>query len=233
MNYNYEITNHLKSYNQNEIIVSRELYQNKFKYIPEATFFKCLERNVKSGSLARVSKGIYCIPKISRFGTIKADENKFIEYFIGKNSKYGMITGYRLYNNLGLTTQISKTIELYSNIIKGATASVGNINIKYLPLAFTKEELESTELLEVLEHYFEIEDLNRDIFKKFIKQRACIYNEKVIKKIIQAGKYKKRTIASLKNLLDIYGIKNSLSEFLTNTSTYKTIPEEEMIWNCI
>jgi len=116
MNYNSEIEKRIERFNPNEIIVARKLYSEELSDIPEATFFKVLERMIKQNTLVRISKGVYCRPKKTRFGVITTNESEIIRYFTG-NSNNGMVIGYRLYNRIGLTTQVPKTAEIYSNLV--------------------------------------------------------------------------------------------------------------------
>ena len=63
-----------------------------FPDIPEKTCCKVLERMVKSGSLVRLTKGLYYRPKKTRFGTVPMSEDEIIRYYteIIKALSWGM-----------------------------------------------------------------------------------------------------------------------------------------------
>lgn len=211
------------------IIVARELYVKKFFDMTEAAFLKSLERLSKDGKIARISKGIYCKPKTTRFGMILAGEKEIVQYFLGENNKYGFETGYKLYNKYKLTTQISKKIEIYSMKSNVAQGTVKNVNVKRLDSFYKPNMLSTIEFMEILENYHEIEDLNRKIFAAYCEYAVKEFNEKIFEQVHKRITYKKRTIAFLKNLLDFHGVDNGLKKYLNGTSKYRT-PRMETIY---
>ena len=52
-----------------ELVMTGKLYRDKFSDVmSEAAFAQAVSRLCRSGEIERVSKGIYCRPKKSRFG---------------------------------------------------------------------------------------------------------------------------------------------------------------------
>jgi len=84
------------------------------------------------------------------------------------------------------------------------------------------------ELLEVLENYKKIEDLNKSNLKKFIMISIKYYDEKIFLKILKEIGYKKSTLASLKSILDSFSIKNTIDYYLNGTSKYDMLKMEEL-----
>lgn len=210
------------------VFIARELYIKKFSSMTETAFLKNLERLNSEEKIIRISKGVYCKPKKTRFGTISAGENDIVEYFLGENNKYGFEFGYRLYNKHKLTTQISKKVEICTQKSNVENGKVKNITIKKLGSFYKPNMLSTIEFLEILENYHKIEDLNQKSFVKYCEYAVKEFNEKNFEQLYKNLNYKKRTIAFLKQLLDFYGISNSLKKYLNGTSKYK-IPKMEQI----
>ncbi len=82
-----------------------------------ATLIKALNQFESSGVLKRVSKGRYYKPRQSRFGELKPSETEIVKDFLEKNGKtIGYMTGTRAFAALALTTQISNSIMIGTNV---------------------------------------------------------------------------------------------------------------------
>ena len=80
---------------------------------------KALNRMVESGKIAKLAKGKYYKPENTPFGKLQPNQAQVVKDLLnddGKNSGY--LTGYSIYNQLGLTTQISSTIQIGKNQIR-------------------------------------------------------------------------------------------------------------------
>lgn len=219
MNYTKIVKEEIKKYKETELINSNQLFLNALSNIPEFTYYKILERMVKNNEIARISKGIYVIPKKTEFGLITYSEKKILNFYLENNN--GLYKGYYLYNHLGLTTQISKITEIYSSILDQETKSINNFRIQKINIELNEENKSLIELLEVLENYDKIEDLNLNNFISYIKKSIKFYNETNLKYILRNKKYKKSTIAFLEVILYKFNIKNTLNQYLNRTSKYK------------
>ena len=82
------------------------------------------------------------------------------------------------------------------------------------------------EFLEILENYQKIEDLNQRRLLTYCNMAVKKFNEKIFDRIYHQMGYKKCTIAFLKEILDTYGIGNTLKKYLNGTSKYR-IPQWE------
>ena len=228
MSYSSLIMESVEKYPELKIIDAQKVYKEKFSAIPEQAFYQTVSRMAKSGEIIRITKGIYCKPRISRFGTIISTENNILEHYLGRNQNEGVVVGYRMYNKYGLTTQISKGVELYSNIVLQEKRQIRNVLILKADLKYDAAAKRMIELLEVLENYKKIEDLNRSNLKEFIKISVEYYEEKILKKILKEIGYKKSTLASLKSVLDSFSIKNTIDNYLNGTSKYDILKMEEL-----
>lgn len=219
MNYTKIVKEVIKKYAETELIYANQLFLNELSNIPEYTYYKILERMVKNKELARIAKGLYVIPKQTEFGIITYNEQKILNYYLENNN--GLYKGYYLFNHLGLTTQISKNIELYSTNLNQETKRINNIRIQKINIELNEENKSLIELLEVLENYNKIEDLNQKKFFSYIKGSVKFYNESNLKNILRNEKYKKSTLAFLEVILNKYNVKNTLNLYLNRTSKYK------------
>ncbi len=228
MSHSNKILESINKYSELRIIDAQRLYQEKFNDMSEQAFFKTLSRLAKDGEIQRLTKGIYCKPKKGRFGTIGSNERNILEYYVGTNKNKGVVVGYQMYNKYGLTTQVSKVIEVYSNVTLQEKRKIKNVSIHKATLKFDTSTKKMIELLEVLENYQSIEDLNTKGMLKFITDAGSYYNEKTLEKLLKNIGYKKSTLASLKNLLEELKIENTVDQYLNGTSKYKALRLENL-----
>ena len=77
---------------------------------------KALNRMVAAGKLAKLAKGKYYKAEQTVFGTLEPDQYQVVKDLLEDGGKVtGYLTGYSIYNKLGLTTQVSNTIQIGSN----------------------------------------------------------------------------------------------------------------------
>lgn len=213
-------------YPELKIIDSQIVYKEKFSEVSEQAFYKTLSRMEKKGEIFRITKGVYCRPKIGRFGVVVSGETDILEHLLGKNKNNGIVIGYRMYSSHDLTTQVSKTVNVYSNVPYQEKKVIKNVHARRVELKFEPAVVRLIELLEVLEHFRSIEDLNKQRLFSFLEVSAKNYDEKLLQKVQKQIGYKKNTLASLKNVLDYFGISNTISRYLKGTSTYTSINME-------
>lgn len=125
---------------------------------------KALNRMVQSGKLRKLSKGRYYKPKITEFGELKPDINQVVKDLLEKDGKIqGYLTGYSVYNKLGLTTQLSNTIQIGVNAEK-KTLKRGMYKIKFIKQVnrITKENSPLLRILDSIRYIKEIPDTTLD-----------------------------------------------------------------------
>lgn len=80
---------------------------------------KALNRMVVSGKIAKLSKGKYYKPENTPFGNLQPKQAQIVKDLLEDNGRItGYLTGYSIYNQLGLTTQVSNTIQIGKNEIR-------------------------------------------------------------------------------------------------------------------
>jgi hypothetical protein len=80
---------------------------------------KALNRMVASGKIAKLSKGKYYKPENTPFGNLQPKQAQVVKDLLEEDGKMiGYLTGYSIYDQLGLTTQVSNTIQIGKNEIR-------------------------------------------------------------------------------------------------------------------
>ena len=226
-NYSKEVVQAIKRFEPNEIIVANQLYKSELFDMPEQTFYKNLERLCQNCELVHLTKGLYYRPKVTRFGIVPISETDIIQYYL-KNHE-GVLVGYRLYNQKGLTTQIGKTVTILSNTLSEEKKNVKNVCVKKVNVPLNKETIPIIEMLDILQAYYKIEDINTSALTAYTKKFSKHYSDKAANTVLENIKYKKSTIAFLRALLEYYKIPNTLDKYLSSMSTYK-IPSVEALY---
>ncbi len=223
--YNGKLNEYIEKLPVKSIIIAKNLYKKLFYNLSEAAFIKNLERLVKKEIISVIGKGIYYKPQKSFLGTVGISDNEILQYFINDN-KAGVEKGYALYNKYGLTTQVAKKIQLYSNKILFNKQVLKNVTLEKFNFKYTPKLTFTVEYMEVLENYRNIEDLNYKALYSFCKKIADEYDENKLEIVLQSGFYKKRTIAFLRHILDYFNVNNNLKKFLNATSKYDYLKME-------
>jgi len=111
---------------------------------------KKLSRLVAAGKIVRLSKGQFYKPEKTEFGLLQPPEYQIVKDLLEeKNKIVGYITGVSIYNKLGLTTQVSNTIQIGTNIERKQRKR-GKYNIRFLRQKNTIKK-ENTYMLQVLD----------------------------------------------------------------------------------
>ena len=217
----------LSNYKENELIFASKLYKTDlYNQISEEAFYKSLERMCKSGELMKIAKGTYHLPKVSKYGIVPINDKEIVSTFT-KNGT-GTIIGYSLYNSLNLTTQVAKNIEVMSSTIENSTKTIRNVTVYQVQINYTENIKKMIHGLEVLQNYYNIQDINNLSFLAFTKELANYYDEKIFENVIAKINYKKSTIAFLREILNFYGKENNLNAYLSSLSEYKYPKMEEI-----
>ena len=178
----------------------------------------------KQGTLVHLTKGLYYRPKKSRFGVIPISEKEIVGHYTSDGQ--GIVIGYRLYNQKGLTTQISKRIEVLSSALSEQKKNINNVCVTNSGIALTQETVPVIETMEILQNYKSIEDINKSALAAYMREFALEYSDTAAVFVLKNRKYKKSSIAFLERFLNYFGVENTLHQFLSALSSY-AIPEME------
>lgn len=221
------VRNALDGFKPNELIVASKLYKDELSdQISEAAYYKTLQRMCESGELVNIAKGMYYLPKVSKYGIVPPSDKEIVTAFT--ENETGTIIGYTLYNALNLTTQIPKTITVLSSKLEGLKKTIGNIVVHKVPLQFSKKTTSMVQGLEVLQNFNSIQDLNNSAFLKFTQELATSYEPETFDNVVNTRTYKKSTISFFREILDYYNVPNNLNKYLSALSEYKHPRMEEL-----
>ena len=209
---------------ENKILTANQVYSQLPKSFSEQAFYQTLTRLTQRGELCHLTKGLYYRPRRSRFGVVPLGEQTIIDHYTENGQ--GMVIGYRLYHQYGLTTQISKNVELLSNVLQENKKTVGNAKVSRLDLNFDDAICNAIATLEILQNYRNIEDINRQQMAEYMKKFALNYSEEAILTVLRHRRYKKSTIAFLAAFLGFWNTKHTLQQYLSRLSAY-AIPQME------
>ncbi|CAN5360260.1 DUF6088 family protein [soil metagenome] len=115
---------------------------------------KALNRMVAMGKIAKLAKGKYYKPENSPFGKLQPEQKQVVKDLTEKNGKViGYLTGYSIYNQLGLTTQMSNTMQIGKNQIRpGFKRGRYTISFIHQKNTITKENVPLLQLLDAIRY---------------------------------------------------------------------------------
>ena len=178
---------------------------------------KALSRLVDKGVIKRARKGYYYKPKVSVFGEQKPREDALLSlYLFDKNKQVAYITGTRLYNRLGLTTQVPNSIRIAS-LDKQVKGKVGNTIVKPAKsyVKVTADNIKYLEILDVIKDLNSIPDLKKNDGIIFLKNILRGFDTIQIKKLVTYGAAYPPKVRALLGAL--------LEEIKINFSTYDVL----------
>lgn len=221
------IRNALTHYSENELIFASKLYREHLsEHMTEAAYYKMLERMSNCGEIGKAAKGIYYVPNISKYGVVPPSDRQIVDAFTKNES--GMVVGYSMYNSLNLTTQVSKKVNVLSSALDGFSKTIRNVSVKQVQLEYSDKVKSMISGLEVLQNFYDIQDIDYVAFIDFSKKIAAEYQDEIFEIVISKTSYKKSTIAFLREILRYYEVANNLEKHLSSLSTYKHPRMEEL-----
>lgn len=169
---------------------------------------KNLNRMAKSGRINKLSKGKYYKPESNVFGSLLPDQAQVVKDLLEKDGKLiGYVTGYGIYNRLGLTTQVSNTIQIGRNEPRPAFKR-GNYMIAFVKQknAITKESIPLLQFLDAVRNIKKIP--GTDIIsacKRLLTIVKDLSGNDIVDMVRLAQKYPPATRALLGALLEQSG----------------------------
>jgi hypothetical protein len=124
----------------------------------EDTVVRSLNRLAVAGVIAKLSKGKFYKPRQTQFGALKPSPYQIAKDFIEKDGKLiGYLTGYSVFSDMGLTTQISNRLQIGTNKSRRAIKrEIYTISFVVQPNKITKENIELLRILDAVRFIKEI-----------------------------------------------------------------------------
>jgi hypothetical protein len=191
---------------------------------PRNAVTRALSRLNKEGLITRIKKGVYTKTKETRFGNVSATAIEIIANEI-KNNDNKCFGGLFLYNNLGLTTQVPKIIEILNNK-SSYIQELKTVQIRYVKIRprIEKRTKQYILLLEVFKNLNRIPDSDVEHILKWINKKLDSIDKKGMNKLYKISlDYPPRVRAMLGCLLSIKekAISEKIKKTLNVNSSYK------------
>ena len=203
---------------------------------------KALNRMVDSGKISKLSKGKYFKPEKTPFGILQPNQEQIVKDLLDEDGKtVGYLTGYSIYNRLGLTTQVSNVIQIGKNQtrpkFKRERYTISFIKQKNI---ITKKNIPLLQILDSIKYIKKIPDTNVKVsclrFLEILKKLNLDDKKELIR---LALKYPPSTRALLGALLDELqekAITLTLKESLNPITKYELSNANEVLnkssdWN--
>ena len=196
---------------------------------------KMLNRLVNEGIIEKISKGHFYKPKQSVFGALKPKQEEIVKDLLEKDGKIiGYMTGYSVFNRLGLTTQVPNIIQVGTNVRKNKKKR-GMFTISFVlqlnPI--TKENITLLQLLDAIRFIKEIPDatINQSC-KRILAIIRELDKEETEKALMLAEKYPPMVRAMLGAMVEnLYGTNKTMSLWntLNPLTTYKVGIDEQVL----
>lgn len=167
---------------------------------------KALNRMAASGKIAKLSKGKYYKPENTPFGNLLPNQVQVVKDLLEENGRItGYLTGYSIYNQLGLTTQVSNTIQIGKNQVRP------NFKRERYAIAFvkqkntiTKENIPLLQLLDAMRYIKKIPDASVEAScKRFLAIIKNLTDKEINTLVRLALKYPPSTRALAGALLEL------------------------------
>jgi hypothetical protein len=205
---------------------------------------KALNRMAQTGKIAKLSKGKYYKPESTPFGTIRPNQSQVVKDLLEENGKTtGYLTGYSVYHELGLTTQVSNNIQIGKNAIRPAFKRERyTISFVRQKNTITKENIPLLQILDTIRYIKKIPDTTPESStRRFLAILKDLPESSLSTMVRLAKKYPPATRAFLGALLDALKndkLANLLLSTLNPITTYhlpgvgKALPTAEK-WNIV
>lgn len=181
---------------------------------------------VKLGVLEKAGRGKYYKPKTSLFGNIGPSSNEIVKDLIHDNGVLsGYVTGYTIWNQMGLTSQISDVIMIGTSRRRDPLKR-GNYEIRFImqPNKITSDSIPLLQILDSLKLLKMIPDTSVGQSVRIIKKYISDLEEKRLSTLVKLiRKYPPRVRALLGAILESTGNDKyigQLKQSLNPTSTY-------------
>lgn len=198
---------------------------------------KTLSRLANSGEIVRLEKGKYYKPRQTKFVAVRPQESQVLKAVTYKNNRrVGYLTGTALYNNLGLTTQVSNVLQIARNG-RLPKKNILGYKIKFIDknFKFKEQDIPLLQILDALSDIKEIPDSSVEKSIPILLDRLKSLSTEQLKRITKlALDYNPATRALLGALFELNFSEisiNDLKKSLNPLSRYKLKIQETTLSN--
>lgn len=174
-------------------------------------------RLVSKGIIKRFSRGKYFKPQNGFFGEVPLKENQIIENILKVNGKLtGYLTGVTVYNQMGLTTQMTNQYTIATNKFRKPIQK-GRINVRFVKLYsdLVEENIPLLQLLDAIKDIDGIPGTEPNTALELVKTKLKDLSKSKKTKLGQlAFNYPPATRALTGAILELYDRDNTASKKL-------------------
>ena len=190
---------------------------------------KALNRMAAAGRISKLSKGKFYKAEETVFGTLQPKQYQIVKDLLEADGKtIGYLTGLSIYNQLGLTTQVSNTIQIGKNetrpSFKRERYTIAFVKQKN---TITKENIPHLQLLDAIKYIKKIPNTTiAEACKRLLALLKNVSEKKMATLVRLAQKYPPSTRALLGALLEENGmisVTENLYQSLNPITNYKII----------
>lgn len=187
-----------------------------------------LGRMVKSGQIEKGGRGKYYKPKASVFGNIGPHQSEVLRDLMYDNGVLsGYITGYAIWNKMGLTSQVSNAITVGTSH-RHDPMKRGHYQVRFIMQAnrITSASIPLLQILDSLKMIKQIPDTTVDRSAVILKKHIADLDAQKLRMLVKlSGKYPPRVRALLGAILESAGNHDYTAEIKAtlNPSTTYTI----------
>jgi len=188
---------------------------------------KALNRMASSGKISKLTKGKYYKPEATIFGDLQPIQYQIVKDLLENDGQViGYLTGFSIYNKLGLTTQVSNVIQIGKNDIR-AQFKRERFTISFIRQknSITKEAIPLLQILDAFRYIKKIPDTSVFLASKRLLAIVKELSESDKTRIVKlALKYPPATRALLGAILEEIGeqeLAESLRKSLNPITEYK------------
>lgn len=188
---------------------------------------KAISRLVEEKRLERFAKGRFYVPKEGLLGSRKPSDSELLRSVLYKDGRLrGYVTGLSLFNQLGLTTQVPRTVTLAVNGGR-QEKEFGTIKIKtqVTRVPIEERDVPLLQYLDALKEIKTIPDSNINLSLKILRKKISESSEQdQARLVVLAEKYYSPQVRALVGLLFSsleLSVQESLALSLNPTTTYK------------
>jgi len=201
-------------------------YQSLPRYVQSpSAVIKAVGRLVNAKRIKRLSKGKFYVPKEGILGAMKPSDAALLRSVLHKGDRLrGYVTGMSLYNQLGLTTQVPRTIVIACNG-GSQTKDFGTIRIKIISsrLPIQRSNVKLLQYLDALKDIKKISDSDINLSLKIMQRKISALSAFEQEQLVDlAEDYYSPQVRALTGLL-MMSIDATIAERLKNTLNPTTV----------
>jgi hypothetical protein len=210
----------------------------------QEAIIKALNRLVESGRIAKLSKGKYYKPETTKFGKLMPNQKQIVNDLLEDNGKItGYLTGYSIYNQLGLTTQVSNSIQIGKNEIRPKIKR-NNYNIVFIKQknTITKENITLLQILDSIRYIKKIPDTSIESsckrFLEIIKKLSVMDINKLVRLALKYPPSLRAVLGAILDQLQLSNLSEPLLKSLNPITKYRLAGAQKVLsftekWNII